>query len=264
MSANLNPSYDLGRLREQLAPAKLLHAASVTSTNDWAKREVESGSIDAPALVLADRQSAGRGRGKNTWWSAGGNVFATFVIPQNAHIALGLVPLLAGLAVRRALVRETSCDGIGLKWPNDLLVGGRKIAGLLCERLRRVDLIGIGVNVNADSRDAPAELRKRITSLRQLTGKPWVLEDIVCAISHELNLALSVQSEGAVHEMMQEYLRHHWPTGKDIELVDTDQAPYLAGRCYGLDPQGRLLVDTGRAVHAVLAGSIVSVTSTPE
>jgi BirA family biotin operon repressor/biotin-[acetyl-CoA-carboxylase] ligase len=260
MCEDLGTLYDLDRIRERLTPGKLLHAKLVSSTNDWAKREVESGSVHAPALVLADCQSAGRGRGANTWWSAAGNLFATFIAAQNSILAFGLVPLLAGLAVRRALVRVTDCDAIDLKWPNDLMAAGRKTAGLLCERLRHVDLIGVGVNVNVDSREAPAELCDRITSLHQLTGTAWNLTDIACEIGRELNLVLSVESDKSVRELLQEYLRHHWPTGKNVELIDTDQAPRLAGRCRGLDPQGRLIVETLQGVHAVLTGSIVSVT----
>jgi BirA family biotin operon repressor/biotin-[acetyl-CoA-carboxylase] ligase len=252
--------YDLERIRQELTPAKVLHADSITSTNDWARREVESGAIEAPALLLADRQSAGRGRGANTWWSVDGNVFLTFILPQNAHLALGLVPLLAGLAVRRALVRLTGCDAIDLKWPNDLVAGGRKIAGLLCERLRRFDLVGVGINVNAGSQVAPQELRERITSLSEIAEGPWDLTELVCEMGNALNCVLGVTSEDAAGEMLREYARHHWPTGKYIELVDTDRAPYLAGRCDGLDAQGRLIVRTEHGVQAVLTGSVVSVT----
>jgi BirA family biotin operon repressor/biotin-[acetyl-CoA-carboxylase] ligase len=233
----------------------------ITSTNDWAKREVEAGRLQAPALFVADSQSAGRGRGTNTWWSAGGNIAVTFVVPQNPQLAFGLVPLLAGLAVRRALVRLTACEEIGLKWPNDLVVAPRKVAGLLCERLPRVDLIGVGINVNAGSREAPAGLRERITSLRELTGTGWDLTDVVGELSHDVNRVLSVESEDAARELLCEYTRHHWPTGKNIELVDTDRAPRIAGRCVGIDPQGRLIVKTGQGSHTLLTGSIVSVTS---
>jgi hypothetical protein len=60
--------------------------------------------------------------------------------------------------------------------------------------------------------------------------------------------------------MLQEYSLHHWPTGKNIELIDTDRAPRIAGRCVGIDTQGRLLVKTDQGIHALLTGSIVNVT----
>jgi BirA family biotin operon repressor/biotin-[acetyl-CoA-carboxylase] ligase len=217
--------------------------------------------LQAPALLVADSQSAGRGRGTNTWWSASGNITVTFVLSQNPHVAFGLAPLLAGLAVRRALVRLTGREEIGLKWPNDLVVGQRKTAGLLCERLRQVDLIGVGVNVNTGRREAPEELQDRFTSLREIAGCVWNLTDVVGEINQALNCVFSVTSKTAAQEMLQEYAIHHWPTNKDIKVIDTDQAPCVRGRCVGIGPQGRLLVKSDQATYALITGSVVSVTS---
>lgn len=255
-----NP-YDLDRLENREQPLTLRHARLTPSTNDWAKQEAEAGNLSAPALFLADSQSAGRGRGANAWWSPVGNIAATLVVEQNPHLAFGLVPLLAGLAVRRALVRLTGLESLGLKWPNDLVVGPRKAAGLLCERLQRVDLIGIGINVNTGPTDAPAELRERITSLQELTGQVWDLTDAVRKITREVLQVLSTESTTAAGKMLQEYSQYHWPTGKVIELTDTDRAPRVVGRCVGIDPRGRLMVKAGYERLSLLTGSIVSVTT---
>lgn len=259
MPEDLGEAYDLKRLSERIRPFKLCHTRVITSTNDWARQEVEGGRLQAPALMLADSQSAGRGRGTNTWWSAAGNLAVTFVMQQNPHLEFGQVPLLAGLAVRRALVRLTAREEIGLKWPNDLVVGHRKAAGLLCERLQRVDLIGVGINVNAGSREAPASLREQITSLRELSGTVWNLTDVASELSQDLHRVLSVESKQSVRDMFCEYTRHHWPTDKNVELVDTDRTPRIAGRCVGIDPEGRLLVKTKQGTQALLTGSMISV-----
>ena len=111
----------------------------------------------------------------------------------------------------------------------------------------------------SSSNEAPAELRQRVASLRDITGTVWDLTDVVGQLSQELNRALCVESEYAVREMLQEYSLHHWPTGKDVELVDTDRAARIEGRCLGIDSQGRLLVKTEQGSHALLTGSIVSV-----
>lgn len=261
MAQHLDKRYDLARLQDRVRPRMLRHASVISSTNDWARQEVESGRLRAPALLVADSQSAGRGRGANTWWSARGNVAATFVVRQQQHVPVSLVPLLAGLAVRRALVRLTGCDEISLKWPNDLVVGRHKTAGLLCERLQSVDLIGVGINVNVTSSDAPADLRERITSLRELTGNLWDLTDVVGEINHFLDEVLAVETDKAVGTMLQEYSLHHWPTGKMIELTDTDRASRMEGRCDGIDAHGRLIVENEAGTHAVLTGSMVSVNS---
>ena len=258
-----NP-YDFSDLEDLLRPLRLRATPMTTSTNDWAKQEAQSGAVQTPALFVAGSQSAGRGRGANTWWSPPGNIAATFVLAQNAHIAFGLVPLLAGLAVRRALVRLTACEEIRLKWPNDLVVGHRKAAGLLCERLQRVDLIGVGVNVNAGSSEGPAELRERITSLRELTGNAWDLGKVLCEISREVRQMFALESGSAAHRMLQEYSQHHWLTGKKIELIDADRAPRVRGRCLGIDSEGRLIVATGQTSCSFLTGTIASVASATE
>ncbi len=264
MSEDLGKPYDFDHLADLVRPLQLHSTRTITSTNDWAKQEAQSGAVRIPALFVAGSQSDGRGRGTNTWWSPLGNIAATFVLVQNAHIAFGLVPLLAGLAVRRALVRLTGCEGIGLKWPNDLVVGPRKAAGLLCERLQSVDLIGVGVNVNASSSEGPAELRERITSLRELTGNVWDLTQVLCEISREVRQVFSLESENAARQMLQEYSQHHWPTGKKIELVDADRAPRVRGRCIGVDSEGQLILSIGQTSRSFLTGSIVSVTSATE
>lgn len=261
MSQQVGKRYDLERLQDRVRPRVLRHARVITSTNDWARQEVESGGLRAPALLVADSQSTGRGRGTNSWWSPLGNVAATFVVSQNQLLTPGLVPLLAGLAVRRALGRLTARDEIGLKWPNDLVVGPSKVAGLLCERLQRVDLIGVGVNVNLGSGAAPAKLRERITSLRELTGIAWDLTDVVTAISHSLDRVLSVEAEDAVRAMLDEYSLYHWLTGKIIQLADADRTPSIEGRCGGIDAEGRLIIKNESGTHSILSGHIVSVKS---
>jgi BirA family biotin operon repressor/biotin-[acetyl-CoA-carboxylase] ligase len=264
MPEDVSNPYDLKRLQDRVQPIELKHTKVTASTNDWAKQEVESGAVRPPALLVADSQSAGRGRGTNTWWSAIGNITATFIVSQNPHVAFGLVPLFAGLAVRRALVRATACEEISLKWPNDLVVGDRKAVGLLCERLKQVDLIGVGVNANAGREEAPEELEGRITSLRELTCEAVDLASVLGEIGQELNRVLTLASEDDAREMLEEYTRHHWPTGKDIELIDTDDAPRISGRCMGIDLQGRLLVKTEQGVRSFFTGSILSVTPVTE
>lgn len=258
MSEVSGKGYDLERLQERVHPLALRHAILTTSTNDLARREVESGVLDQPALVVADNQSAGRGRGANRWWSAAGNLMATFVLWQNSRIPFGLVPLLAGLAVRRALMELTGFDGISLKWPNDVVIGERKTAGLLCERLQLVDLIGIGVNVNADSGEAPAPLRDRMTSLRRVTGRTWDLTDVLIAISRQLDGVLSTASPDQVREMMREYASHHAVTGRDIAIIETDESSPAKGRCVGIDPGGRLILETNQGTRFFLTGSVTT------
>lgn len=259
MSDQRPSAYDLNCLEAGIRPYTLRHYPTLTSTHDRAKEDVESACLRAPAIVVADTQTNGRGRGTNTWWSGTGNMAVTFVVQQNRHLAFGLVPLLAGLAVRRSLVRVTDNENVQLKWPNDVVINGRKLAGLLCERLQQVDLIGVGINVNAGNAEAPPELRNRMASLREETGRAWDLTEILREVSHDMSNVISVNSQAAATELLAEYASHHWPTGRDITIMDTDEAPQISGRCLGVDEQGRLLIRTNEGTRSCLTGSVAFV-----
>src|SRR5690606_16632698 len=120
---------------------------------------------------LTSQQTAGRGRGGNRWFSGSGSLTVTFAMPIEEHLQPHQLPLVAGLAVRATaeLLLQSAVrlhlPPVQLKWPNDVLCDGRKVAGLLCERIRRCDLIGIGLNVNLSPSAAVPPLSDTITSL---------------------------------------------------------------------------------------------------
>ena len=118
----------------------------VPSTQDEARRLVESGEGEAGHVVVADHQTEGRGRFGRSWLSPVGGLYATFIVARHA-----MIPLISGVAVLRALARF----GVNarFKWPNDLVVDGRKLAGVLIETVGDAALVGIGINLA----DAPLE-----------------------------------------------------------------------------------------------------------
>src|SRR4051794_32360034 len=154
-------SFQLARLRVGIKPFRLHWFPTLGSTNDHAAALRRRGTLFAPAVVLTGRQTAGRGRGDHAWWSGRGCLTVTFVLPVDDQTAPHHVPLIAGLAARNAAAELTGNDGIQLKWPNDLLFNGRKLAGLLCERVEKAALVGLGLNVNVAPRAAPPHLRGR-------------------------------------------------------------------------------------------------------
>src|SRR5262249_15368380 len=140
----------------------------VDSTSDHAARLVRQGSLALPLCVWAVRQSRGRGRGTNSWWSDSGSLTFTVAIAPSAH---GLmeetepkIALATAVAVIEALVeRGFDSPSLGIRWPNDVEVDGRKLGGILPERVEtdygiRV-LVGIGINVSVDPSEMPTEIR---------------------------------------------------------------------------------------------------------
>src|SRR2546423_10118412 len=164
-------SFDLARLRHGIKPFKLHRFPRLRSTNDHAAALRRRGKLFAPAMVLTSKQIAGRGRGSNSWWWAAGSLAVTFVFPVEEHLSPHQIPLVAGLAVRDAAAELSGDESVALKWPNDVTHRGRKLAGLLCERVNKVDLIGVGVNVNIQPQKAPRGLREQITSLSAIAGQ---------------------------------------------------------------------------------------------
>lgn len=253
-------SFHLQDLRAAVRPFRLHWFARLRSTNDHAAAMRKRGALFAPAIVLTSRQTAGRGRGTNSWWSAPDCVTATFVLPEIDHFQPHQVPLIAGLAARAALEELVGAENIRLKWPNDLLLkDDRKVAGLLCERVNNADLIGIGVNVNVARSRLPRTLQGRAGSLRELTRAPLPLNGVVVALARHLSERLARPAEHPFSQLLREYDRHHALLGRRVSVAATEDARPLAGVCVGLDRMGRLLLrdvhDAG-TIHRVIAGHV--------
>ena len=249
-------SFQLARLRQGLKPFKLHWFPRLRSTNDHAAELRRRGALYAPAVVLAGRQIAGRGRGSNSWWSSGGSITVTFVFPVEEHLSPHQVPLLAGLAVRDAAAEIVDEVGVSLKWPNDVLYGGKKLAGLLCERVSKADLIGVGVNVNNDPKKAPAALRGQITSLAAIAGRPIDINEALIALAKHLHRAMSRRGDRLFVETLNRYDEHHALVGRKVSVVEAGSGRVVSGRCAGLDSSGRLVLRNRKRTHPVIAGQV--------
>jgi BirA family biotin operon repressor/biotin-[acetyl-CoA-carboxylase] ligase len=261
-------SFNLIRLREELKPFRLHFFPRLRSTNDHAAVLRKRGDLFAPAVVVAARQTAGRGRGANTWYSApAGSITVTFVLPVNATLAPHHLPLAAGLAVRNAAAEISRNDQIKLKWPNDIVFQSAvrnppspipKLAGLLCERLDNVDLIGIGLNVNRPPRAVPGNLRDRIIYLQQIASKsapPFDLTTALITIARHLHMTLIRRSETPFPALLREYDAHHALIGRTVTIISHNESP-ITGKCFGLDDTGRLLLRSRGHVHRIIAGHV--------
>jgi biotin-(acetyl-CoA carboxylase) ligase len=281
------PCFDLQKLRRDLKPFRLHWFPRLRSTNDHAAVLRKRGDLFAPAIVLTGHQLAGRGRGSNTWWSGAGSLTVTFVLAADEHLAPHHVPLIAGLAVRAAAAEMSLNDDIQLKWPNDLLFGGRKLAGLLCERVHKADLIGVGLNVNVTSNDMPKTLRDRVTSLWQAkienqrlriedrgsktksrssildprsstlcSQAPIDMTTALITIARNLHRMLAHRDDQSFAATLREYDQHHALIGKRVTVTGSPGEPPITGKCEGLDDTGRLLLRERRTLHRVIAGHV--------
>jgi BirA family biotin operon repressor/biotin-[acetyl-CoA-carboxylase] ligase len=249
-------AFHLERLRQGIKPFKLHWFPRLRSTNDHAAELRRRGELFAPAVVLTGRQIAGRGRGSNSWWSSSGSLTVTFVFPVEEHLSPHQVPLLAGLAVRDAAAEVAGAAEVTLKWPNDVLFAGKKLAGLLCERVSKADLIGVGVNVNNDPKRAPAALRGQITSLAAIAGRTIDINEALIALAAHLHRAMSRRGDRLFVETLNRYDEHHALVGRRVSVVEAGSGRVVSGRCAGLDSNGRLVLRNGKKTHPVIAGQV--------
>jgi BirA family biotin operon repressor/biotin-[acetyl-CoA-carboxylase] ligase len=247
-------NFDLQKLRRDLKPFRLHWFPRLRSTNDHAAVLRKRGGLFAPAIVLTGHQLAGRGRGSNSWWSGAGSLTVTFILPIDEHLAPHHVPLIAGLAVRNAAAKLAMNDDIQLKWPNDLLYKHRKVAGLLCERIHKADLIGVGLNLNVKMTDVPTRLRDRVTSLNVIGGKPIDATVALITLAGQLHAMLANRDDQSFRAVIREYDRHHALLGRRVTVTNSPGEPPISGKCEGLDDTGRLLLRDRKTLHRVIAG----------
>ena len=164
------------RLTTKWIGCKVVSVDSCSSTNDIARDLARQGEPSG-TLVLAERQSRGRGRAGRVWHSpAGAGIYASLIVrPEDPPTSTAVLQFTTGVAVAHAAMKKTGKPA-RLRWPNDLLFAGRKAAGLLVEAIDGADtpalIIGIGLNVNHLEEDFPDELRGIATSLRLICGRP--------------------------------------------------------------------------------------------
>jgi BirA family biotin operon repressor/biotin-[acetyl-CoA-carboxylase] ligase len=186
------------QLTTRLVGRRLIYLTSTGSTMDVARLEAESGGADG-TIVIAEEQTAGRGRFGRNWVSPGGkNLYFTLLLRPEARLMRPL-SIVAPLAICRAIEGATALTP-SIKWPNDVLLGGRKVSGVLIESeteggSAKFALVGIGVNVNFDI-PADSEIASIATSVKTLLGRETPREDLLAAMLNSIEELLDDERAG--------------------------------------------------------------------
>lgn len=246
---------DLDRLRQRLVPFQLHFFQEVGSTNDIAA-DLARGAAATPAVVVAGRQTSGRGQRGRSWFAGRHSLAATFVLPVVPDRPAHQLPILAGLAVREALAELVGEVEIGVKWPNDVQLKGRKLAGVLCERKHGVDLVGIGINVDHAPGEPPGELREQVIALSEvLVSHPHRWDVLAMVASCLRSTFLARPPAEAWAQALEAWPRHDVLYGRAVDM-ETPQG-WLAGRAEGIEPDGRLrLVGADGVARRIPSGSV--------
>jgi len=235
------------------------HYYKIGSTNTEAMRSAAEGAPEG-SVFLAEEQLAGRGRGANTWHSARSTgIYCSVVLrPAMPPSDVLIFSLAAGLAVRGAVAEIAPQLEPDLKWPNDLLLGGKKFCGILTEmnaeatQVRHL-VVGIGINVNQAK--FPPELRAIATSLRIETGTEWSRVELCGALLKSLDREYRalISDAGARASILRRFEEcSSSARGRKVSIVET----CLEGLTEGLDGRGFLQVQTAQGLRTVLSGTV--------
>ena len=248
----------IGAALQTAVPGMTIEVVAETgSTNADLLARLEQ--LRAPVLLLAEHQSAGRGRAGRRWYSARGasltfSLAWRFRLPVQALVGL---PLAIGVAIAETLASRSI--PVQLKWPNDVFCDGRKLAGILIEtaQARHSDqplwaVIGIGLNLTG-STALEARIGQPVAALPQAGALDC--ESLMAALLDRLCLTLQEFEQRGFAAFTDRWNALHLHRGQQVAISDRDQT-LLNGTALGVDDQGRLLIETGQGRRAVMAGDV--------
>jgi len=231
-----------------------------TSTNDVMARMARDGAGEG-AVVFAESQSRGRGRLGRTWISPArkGLWFSILLRPELTPQAATQVMIAAATALARA-IRAATALAPEIKWPNDILVRGKKVAGILTEMSAELDrvktiVLGIGVDVNLTAGELPEALQPIATSLAIERGQAVDRAELAVAVLRELDRDYELLTQGRFEEVAAEWREYCGTLGRNVSIRMGDRV--IRGRAESLDPDGALLVRTqhGR-LEQIIGGDV--------
>ena len=231
---------------------------AIGSTQDRARERAITTGTTAVFVVVAEEQTAGQGTRGRVWHAPPGTALLASWLFRPAPDEPALVGLLAGVALARAL-DALGAPGAELKWPNDVLLGGRKLAGVLSHGTSDASggtlVLGIGVNVHQVAADLPEELRGRATSLA-LAGHPVDRLALLVRLSAELD---RVAVAGGRSAALAEWRGRAALLGRAVEVLREGAGP-VAGIARDIAEDGALVVETAYGRERIHAGEVTVTT----
>ena len=238
-----------------LATVELLAVAA--STMDRARELAHDSHCRLPAAVIAERQTAGRGRRGAGWWQPAGSLAVSLVVDEAfAPCPAPLWSLACGVALAETVRALEPAAAACVRWPNDVEVAGRKLAGILVEVVAAGRVIfGIGVNTTGTAAAAPPPLVRRLVTMPDIVGHPLPRDRLLAAFVPRLRgLLAAIAADPAA--LVARYGPLCGLVGRSLTLhVGTERH---TGRCHGIAVSGGLLLETAAGLREFVAGSLTA------
>ena len=262
----MNAPLEIDQIRRGLLTTRLgtrfHYFREIDSTNFHARQLAIAGAEGE--IVVAEEQTGGRGRLGRTWISPPflNLYFSVILRPRLAPADAAQLTLMAAVALTDAIAMFSPEVPV-IKWPNDILISGKKIAGVLTESsctLDRIDFVvlGIGVNVNWGRGQMPENIRDRATSLLIVNDRPVNREDVFRGLIHGLDICYGILEERGFPAIAREWEARFGLRAKRVRVEAMDHT--FLGRARGIDRDGALLVEReSGAIERVIAGDVIPV-----
>jgi len=247
-------------LKTEFIGQEIHHFAEVTSTNDVAKELARKGAEEG-TVVISETQTRGRGRLSRAWVSPQGGIWFSIVLrPRVNPKEASKVTFVAAVAVAQAIRKILELDA-RIKWPNDVLIGGKKVCGILTETSTKdevVDFVVVGIGINANvCRDAfPERLSNPPTSLKEERMVEIAREEFMCAVLEEVERYYTILVRKDFDLILEEWRRLASFLGQCVEVVSFGET--IRGRAVDVDSDGALIVKlTDGRTEKIMTGDVI-------
>ena len=223
----------------------ILHFTSLNSTNEYAKSILKT--AQEGTVIIADEQIAGKGRFGKEWYSPKGGLWFSIILkPEKPTLS----SLVSGIALCDAL--KTLGLGPKIKWPNDILIGSKKVAGILVEIENNTVIVGIGLNLNIST--FPSDLKDNATSLFIETGKNFEKKRILNLILKKIKNRYKMMTDKKIKELLEDWRSYSITLGKKIKVQMPNRS--IKGEAIDIDEDGALLVKlSNNSIQRIIAGT---------
>ncbi len=242
---------------KDIAYDKVLYKPEIDSTNEEGKRQAAKGCEDG-LLIICDDQTAGKGRLGRSWQAEKNRgIYMSMVLyPDIMPTEIPQITLVTGIAVMRAINNVTGLK-TQIKWPNDIIINGKKLAGILAEmsaEMEKVNYVVIGIGINVNMKSFEGELKEKATSLYIETGKRFKRSLIINEFVKEFEICYNEFCKNGFTPFVKEYNENCANAGKAVKTVGG--RTNIEGISKGVNEKGEILIETDKGLTAVMAGEV--------
>lgn len=242
---------------------KIYYFPELESTNIMAKEKAshKEEEINEGTVIIAERQSAGKGRLGRKWFSPAGGIWISIILyPQLSPSYIPRITLMTAVAVVKAIERCAQIKG-QIKWPNDILINEKKVCGILTEMSAELDLInwvvvGIGINVDIKKQEFPEDIREKTTSLKEALRKEISRVSLVQIFLKEFERYYELLKKREISLILKEWKSYSHTLGKKIEIDIGEQV--ITGEAIDINEMGALILKKGDGeLIEIISGTII-------